>query len=387
MPEHPDNKFFEDRNSEPSSNAPSGESAAETNEKKIDPRTTVVLAPDEEIDGIGQVVKKKSKAGPLIVVTVIIAFFGVIAIWATWPKTREASEPLTPYLKSKLARFPKGTNVLLYLGMKDIRTTGFWRDIIPDSTKQTPLFASDTSALGRFTRETGFNFLTDSDTLIYSAVSGGMKDEFFSSITGKWDTAQVSLFLKRRSDNARDLGGKTIYRTDPQLWLCLVSPAELIIASRADLIENYVQPTSDFFAADSVMLPLIEKARYKSHLWLALGSPQWAIGALQGLTSSNTELRTAGNVNRIKRLALSVKIAEGLDGQTEWIYDTSSSAFFAGGIVWATTAISENFSARLSPARKKLAGAVRIVQNQNALILNASLPKELIKELQEQKGN
>lgn len=345
------------------------------------------LAPDEEINGIGQIVKKRKRLPAVVFVTIICVFFGAVSLWASLPKWRPPSEPLQPAVKARLMRLPEGTNVLLYLAMSDVRQTGFWKTVVPDSFKTKPLF-EDTTGLMRFSQETGFNFLTDSDTLIYAAQSQ-RDDKFLSIITGNFDTAKVNLFLRRRSDNTRrsaftdsayGAGGepRDIYRTDGQLWLTLASPTELVLGSTADVVENYLQPPRDFFERDTLINPLIEKVQYKSHLWLALGSPQWAMGALQGLTSTNRDLKDAGNVKRIKQLALSLQLGDGLTGQTEWIYESNSSAFFAGGLVWFALWVSKNFSARVSEEEKRLIGAVDIQQNLQSLILRADLPNDLI---------
>lgn len=326
---------------------------------------------------------KKNRIAVLTMLILSLVFFGGLGIWIIWPKDRPVSEPLSPQVRAKIAKLPDGVNVLIYFGLKDVRETGFWNSFIPDSVKNTPPFA-DTTALGKFSKETNFNFTKDTDTVIYAAISHAMpNDRFISIVDGHFNRDSVLAYLTKNSDNQRQLGNTLIFRTDPRLWVSVVSPNEIVMASNADMIENYLAPEKDFFKADSIMTKLLDRTQYKSHFWMALGDPGWAGGAMQGITSSNQGLHTMGNLRRVRELVLSIKLADGLKGQTEWVYESKSAAFFASGLLWFALRISSLSGTRLAPTQKELLDQIHIQQNLESIILHTDLSKEFIERFRQ----
>lgn len=326
---------------------------------------------------------KKNRMAALVLLTLSLVFFGGLALWINWPKDRPESEPLPPQVRAKIARLPQGVNVLIYFGLKDVRATGFWNSFIPDSVKNSPVFA-DTTALGKFSKATNFNFTKDTDTVIYAAISHAMpNDRFISIVDGRFNRDSVLAYLNANSDNQRQSGNTLIFRTDPRLWVSVISPNEIVMASNADMIESYLAPEKDFFKADTVLTKLLDRTQYKSHFWMALGEPGWAAGAMQGITSSNQGLHTMGNLRRVRELVLSVKLTDGLKGQTEWIYESKSAAFFASGLLWITLRVSGSSGTRLADTQKELLNQIAIQQNLESIILHTDLSKEFIERFRQ----
>jgi hypothetical protein len=123
-----------------------------------------------------------------------------------------------------------------------------------------------------------------------------------------------------------------------------------------------------------VSAALIDKAVYKSHLWFALSSPLWTVGALQSLTSGNRDVKSVGNLNKIQQLALSIQFGDGLKGQSEWVYKNRRSAFFASSFLWGTIKLSSNPGTRTSKHAKAFLKHLGVQQNLESVIITADLP-------------
>ncbi|ACF13787.1 conserved hypothetical protein [Chloroherpeton thalassium ATCC 35110] len=358
------------------------EKSSSENSEQQTPRLDPRLSKLESTDPLGSIFPKtkKNKIAAVVFVSIISLFFMSIAVWINWPKSRPEAEPLAPAVKERLSRLPGGTNVLIYLGMKDIRHSDFWQKIIPDSIKSARLFA-DTSALGRFSTATGFDFLNDADTMIYAAQSNAARsDKFISIITGDFQSDSVSAYLEKTSENARLYDSLLIYRTDPRLWVSLTSPNELVLASSADMIEHYLSTEKNFFEADTLLTSLLERTEYKSHLWMALGQAGWATGAMMGLTAANKELKSMGNLRRIKQLVLAMKFGDGIKMQTEWVYDSRSSAFFASGLLWLALRVSGSEGTRLKESEKAFLNQIEMQQNLESIILRGNFSNDMIEQ-------
>jgi len=354
----------------------SEKSSSEQQAPQLDPRLNRL----ESTDPLGSIFPKtkKNKIAAVIFVSLISLFFLTIAVWINWPKERPETEALAPAVKQKISRLPAGINVLIYLGMKDVRGSAFWQKIIPDSIKSGQMFA-DTSALGRFSTATHFNFLNDADTMIYAAQSNAASsDKFISIISGNFQSDSVKAYLELTSSNARVHEQSLIYRTDPRLWVSLTGPNELVLASSADMIEGYLSPQNDFFETDSLITALLERTEYKSHLWMTLGQAGWATGAMMGLTATNKGLKSMGNLRRIKQLVLSLKFADGITAQTEWIYESRTSAFFASGLLWLALRVSGSEGTRLKESEKALLKQIDMQQNLESIIIHGDFSNAVI---------
>ncbi len=325
-----------------------------------------------------------SRIGAFVFVGIVVLFFGWIALRINLPQERPAAEPLPAAMRARLVGLPLNANVLVYLGMKEIRASDFWTTFVPDSVKSQPIFA-DTTSLGRFAKATRYNFVLDTDTAFYAEVNRvGLENRSLGVLIGRFDETRVKAFLASSTDSLR-AGDRMAYQIEPRLWMSMVSPTEMVMTSHADVAATYLQPQTDFFTADSVMQPLIDRAQFKSQFWVALGSARWAFGALQGLTTSTQNLSSTGNIRRIEQLALSAKLTDGVEGQTEWIYENRTSAFFAGGLIGIALWVSRNFSGRQTEAQKKLLGAIELTQNLESLMFRASISKSLLDELRQPK--
>ncbi len=323
----------------------------------------------------------KTKANKIafgIFLGVITACFLSIALWLNWPKERPESEPLPENVRNMISRLPHTTNVLMYVGMDNVRRSEFWKTILPDSVKQSS-FISDSSSLSYFAKETDIVLTEDVDTLLYAASSyASPNDTFISILSGRFNPLKIQTFLDSASTNARQYNSLVIHRIEPKLWFSLKDSTQIILASLADHIEDYLSASNDYFNANPRMAHLLDITHYKSHLWMALGNAGWASGAMRGLTASNSELKNMGNLRQIQQLVLSLKLDEGLKGQTEWIYQSRTSAFFAYGLLWLAVRVSGSEGTRLKTVEKEILNAIEIQQNQESIILRGTFSNELI---------
>ncbi|MFQ3598120.1 MAG: hypothetical protein SNJ55_07460 [Chloroherpetonaceae bacterium] len=333
-------------------------------------------------DASGGIFPNRNRGCAVAFVAIVVLFFGTIALLVNLPASRPEPEALSPYLQKKFDALPLGANVIAFINLHAIRQTDFWQTFLPDSIKSKPL-VSDSSTVGKLMRLADFNLTRDADTVIYAAVNRLESPELtFAVLLASFDTAKVlkglPLFAKARKAISPT---HTAFRLDETQWVSFISPRELVISNDVGLIERYVEPKESFFAADTVMKPLLDDVRYKSQLWLALGSTRWAMEALRGLTSSSEGLSASGNISKVERLTLCTQFSDGIAVETIWHYDSRTSAFFAGGLVRLAAWVSKQFSERQSQAIKKILAELNITQNLETLILEADIARPLLDEL------
>ncbi|MDW8464935.1 MAG: hypothetical protein RML35_01750 [Chloroherpetonaceae bacterium] len=243
----------------------------------------------------GMFPKKGRGIGALIFVILVSSLFGYAALLANLPRERPPAEPLPASIRERLSGLPLNANVLVYVGLKEIRASEFWHTFVPDSLK-TNWFADTSTAFGRFARAARIDVAQDVDTALYAEVNRhGMENTFLAVLMGRFGKAQFAQLSQRAMDSLVS-GGKKAYQLEPSLWYSRVSDSEVALASHADAIANYLQPQTNFWATDSTMTPLLERVQYKSHFWVALGSARWAFGAMRGLTSGNQGMQAMGNI-------------------------------------------------------------------------------------------
>lgn len=323
---------------------------------------------------------KANKIGFGIFLGLISAFFLGITIWINVPKDRPESEPLPPNVHEMISRLPGKTNILMYVGMSNVRQSDFWNEVLPDSVKQSS-FLSDSSALQNFANLTDIQLTRDIDTLLYSAISNGAPDDSFLSIlSGRFNRAKIMAHLDTISTNARQYDSLLIHRLEPKLWFSLQDSSTIILANTADQIEDYFSNTNDFFGTNPKMVHLLDVTQYKTDLWMALGNAGWASGAMGGLTASNRELKNMGNIKQIKQLVLSLKLKNGIQGQTEWVYESRTSTFFASGLLWLALRVSGSKGTRLKNVEKEILNSIEMEQNLESIILRGSFSNNLIKQ-------
>lgn len=332
----------------------------------------------------GMFPKKGRGIGALIFVTIVSALFGYAALLANLPRERAKADELPASVRARLSGLPLNANVLAYLGLKEIRQSEFWQTFVPDSLKE-KLLADTATAIGRFADLMQFSFAQDVDTAIYAEVNRyGEVNTSLAILIGRFNSARFKQLAATALDSIRT-DNSVAYQLAPTLWCAKVSENELAISSHADALANYLQPRADFWATDSTMTPLIERAQHKSHFWLALGSARWAFGAMRGLTTGNQEMQGMGNIRNIRQLVLSLRLTDGIEGQSEWIYENRAAAFFAGGLIGITLWVTKNFSQRQSESIKKVVGAIEFKQNLEALMFQATLSKAMLQELRQTK--
>ncbi len=333
-------------------------------------------------DASGGIFPNRNRGCAVTFVVVVTLFFGWLALLVNLPALRPTPESLSPYLQRKLDALPLGTNVIAFINLHAIRQTDFWNTFLPDSIKSKPL-VSDSSTVGKLMRLANFNLTRDADTLIYAAVNRLDAPELtFAVLLAALDTAEVFRGLSHVAKEHKAVSPvHTAFRLDEQQWISVISPTELVLANDVSSIERYIAPQESFFAADTVMKPLLDEVRYKSQLWLALGSTRWAMEALRGLTASSQGLSESGNISKVEQLTLCTQFSDGVAIETIWHYDSRTSAFFAGGLVRLAAWVSKQFSQRQSQAIKKILAELKITQNLETLIFEADIERALLDEL------
>ncbi|MEI6756740.1 MAG: hypothetical protein FDX18_07545 [Chlorobium sp.] len=320
----------------------------------------------------------KKGSGLLLSISAIsmICFFGVV-IWINWQKPRLKPEPLSQELISIVERIPGKSDALIYIGLKDIRESRLWKEIIPDSLKKAPLFQPD-GRLDVLLKAASINPSLDLDTLLISFRRKSYTEQSFLGIAcGPFSKKLPESFLKTNSRSVEQIGGHTCYALDSTLWLCTLSPRRIALANSKQMLEEFLVPTGSFYKRDSLTVSLIDKAVYKSHLWFALPSALWTTGALQSLTSKNQDVKSLGNLNRIQNLALSVKFNDGIEGHSEWVYSTRRAAYFASTFLWGAVKLSELQGTRTAEPTRQLLKKIEIQQNLESVIIHTKLPLEI----------
>jgi len=317
------------------------------------------------------------KKGPRVMAAIfILGLTGFLAalFWINWPKPRTRPEPLSSELTTIIQNMPGNSDAIIYLGLKDIRQSRFWNEAIPDSLKNFSFFKPDTK-IGTLLKKREIDPSRDLDTLLLSFQRSGKKQQKFigmawGSIPGKLP-ARV---LKAASMETADIAGHRSYALDSTLWVCPLNSRKMVLASSRRMLEGYFNPAGKFLERDSVSASLIGRTAYKSHLWFTLASPLWTTGALQSLTSTNSDVKSVGNLNRIQHLALSLKFGDGLKGHSEWRYATRSAAFFASSFLWGTITLSSGQGTRTSEPAKAFLKRLNVQQNLESVIITADIP-------------
>ena len=319
----------------------------------------------------------KKGAGLLLSISVISTVcFLLVVLWINWPKPRLQPEPLSPELVSIIDRIPGKSDALIYIGLKDIRESRLWKEIIPDSLKKAPLFKPQ-GRLDTLMRAANINPSLDIDTLLVSFKRHGYKEQnYLGVVWGPFSKKLPESFLRTNSKSTENIGGHQCYALDSTLWLCSLGPRQIAVANNRKMLAEFLVPTGSFYQRDSLSASLINKAVYKSHLWFALPSAAWTVGALQSLTSTNQGIKTLGNLNRIQNLALSVKFNNGIEGQSEWVYPTSQAAYFASTFLWGAVKLSEISGTRTNQQTRQLLKKIEIQQNLESVIIHTDLPIE-----------
>jgi hypothetical protein len=325
-------------------------------------------------------------AGLLLAIsTISILCFLCIVLWINWEKPRIQPEPLSPELKRMIDRIPGKSDALIYLGLKDIRQSRLWQEIIPDSLKKAPLFQPK-GRLDAIIKAAKINPTEDIDTLLVTFRRRGYKEQNFLGIAwGPFTDKIPESFLKTNSTITEKIGGRQCYALDSTLWLCQLDSKRIALSNSRNTLAEFLLPTGSFYQRDSLTTTLIDKAVYKSHLWFALPSASWTTSALQSLTSGNRDMKTLGNLNRIRSLALSIKLNDGIEGQSEWVYTTRRAAFFSSTFLWGAVKLSGLSSTRTSEQSKKLLDKLEIEQNLESVIIHTKLPINLFLQSKEKK--
>ena len=228
----------------------------------------------------------------------------------------------------------------------------------------------------------------DIDTLLISFKRHGYKEQNFLGVAwGPFSKKLPESFLRTNSTAAEKIGGHQCYALDSTLWLCPLGPRQMALTNNKKMLEEFLVPTGSFYKRDSLSVALINKAVYKSHLWFALPSAAWTIGALHSLTSTNQGMKSLGNLNRIQNLALSVKFNNGIEGQSEWIYPTRRAAWFASTFLWGAVKLSEISGTRTNEQTIQLLKKIEIQQNLESVIIHTDLPIEFFQAAKQKKLN
>ncbi|NTU97648.1 MAG: hypothetical protein HGA62_07550 [Chlorobiaceae bacterium] len=326
--------------------------------------------------------KRSFRKGPglLIAISIIgfLCFLGIV-LWVNWSKPKIHAEPLSPELKTVIGNLPGKSDALIYIGLKDIRESRLWKEVIPDSLKKAPLFRAQ-GRLDTLMKAAAINPSEDLDTLLLSFRRTGYKEQNFICLAwGPFRNKLSRPFLIKNSRSVETIGGSECFELGRNLWLASVGPRKIAFSSSRKMLEGFLLPSGSFYRRDSLTTALIDKAVYKSHLWFALPSAVWTEGALQSLTSANSDVKTVGNVNSIEHLALSLKLNDGIEAESEWIYPTRRAAFFASSFLWGALQLSEISGTRTSPEIKQLLGKIRVRQNLESVVITADIPIDLFR--------
>jgi hypothetical protein len=323
------------------------------------------------------------KKGPKVMATLfVIGLTGFLAalLWVNWQKPRTQPEPLSPELTSIIQNMPGSSDAMIYVGLKDIRQSRFWKEAIPDSLKKTPFLTSG-KRLDDLMKQKGIVLSEDLDTLLISYQRSGKKQQNYIGMAWGPVARKASVpVLQAASMKTADVGGRRAYEIDSTLWVCPMGPGKMAIASSPDMMGAFLRPSGHFLERDSISASMIRKTAYKSHLWVTLASPQWTSGALQSITSKNRDVKSVGNLDRLQQIAMSVKFDDGLKGQSEWVYKDRRAAFFASTFLWGTVELSSAAGTRTSEAAKSFLKHVKVHQNLESVIITADLPLTAFKK-------
>jgi len=327
--------------------------------------------------------KRSLKKGPGLLISISLIsmlLFLCVVLWVNWPKPRVEPEPLSRDVRSLVERIPGKSDALIYLGMKDIRNSSFWRKVMPDSMKKAPIVRMG-GKIDSLMNSRGIVMTEDVDTLLLSFRRAGFKkNDFIAVASGSFSDKIPESYLKLQSVESAPEEGRNCYALDRNFWVCPLGPRRVAIASSRQMLQGFLNPSGSFLERDSLSAALLDKAVYKSHLWFALPSAEWTNSALQSLTSANSDMKGVGNLNRILHLALSAKFGDGIEAETEWVYRTRRAAFFASTFLWGAARLSGLSESRTNRQSRELLDRVRIQQNLESVIIHTDLPESIFKK-------
>ncbi len=327
--------------------------------------------------------KRSLKKGPGLLISISLIsmlLFLCVVLWVNWSKPRIEPEPLSRDVRSLVERIPGKSDALIYLGMKDIRNSSFWRKVMPDSMKKAPIVRMG-GKIDSLMNSRGIVMTEDVDTLLLSFRRAGFKkNDFIAVASGSFSGKIPESYLKLQSVESAQAEGRNCYALDRNFWVCPLGPRKVAIASSRQMLQGFLKPSGSFLERDSLSAALLDKAVYKSHLWFALPSAEWTNSALQSLTSANSDMKGVGNLNRILHLALSAKFRDGIEAETEWVYRTRRAAFFASTFLWGAARLSGLSESRTNRQTRELLDRVRIQQNLESVIIHTDLPESIFKK-------
>lgn len=326
--------------------------------------------------------KRSFRKGPGLLIVLMglgtLMFLAVVA-WINWPKQRTQAEPLSAALHSIIERIPGRSDALVYIGLEDIRKSGFWQEVVPDSLKEAQLFEPP-PAIGRLMRQSGFQPVRDLDTLMLSFRRKGYRSQNYLAVAwGDFSRHLPERVLRQTAGTPEQIGGTSCYAIDSTLWLCRLDRRKLLLSNDRQLLEEFLTAEAGFLQRDSLSAMMIDKAVWKSHLWFALPSAAWTSSALSSLTSANSEVKELGNLNRIQHLALSARFDDGIAAQSEWVYQTRRAAWFASTFLWGASKAAGISTARNSGEGARMLEHIKIGQNLESVMIEADLPAELFR--------
>lgn len=317
------------------------------------------------------------KKGPKVLATIFIigmSIFLCAVLWVNWKKPRVQPEPLNPHLSRIIQNMPGSSDAMIYVGLKDIRDSRFWKEAVPDSLKQ-KAFPGMGPKVDALMKLNGIDPVRDLDTLLISFQRSGRRQQNYIGVAWGEAVAKVPApALRAASIRTAVVAGRQAYAIDSTLWVCPTGNREMVVASSSDMLEKFLKPSGHLFERDPVTESLIRNTPYKSHFWFTLASPQWTAGALQSITSKNRDVKSVGNLNRIQQIAMSVKIGDGLRGESEWVYRDKQAAFFASSFLWGTIKLSGLSGTRTSESAKELLRHFSVHQNLESVLITADLP-------------
>lgn len=328
-------------------------------------------------------VKRSLKKGPGLLISIAVistlCFLGVV-IWVNWPKARPEPAPLRHELKSLISRIPGKSDALIYIGMQEIRKSAFWQTVVPDSMKNVP-FLGLGKRVDSLAKSREIVMSEDIDTLLLSFQRGKPgQNEFLAVVSGRVSGKISESSLKAGGAKTSNAAGRPCYAIDRDFWLCPIGGKRVAVSSSKKLIEQFLDPSGNFFQRDSLCTALIGKALYKSQLWFVLPSAEWTGSALQSLMSANRDMKEVGNLNRIRHMVLSTHFGDGIETETEWVYETRRAAFFASTFLWGAAKLAALSESRTGRQRMELLKTLHIQQNLESVVIRASLPKNLFRK-------
>jgi hypothetical protein len=317
------------------------------------------------------------KKGPKVLLTIFVigvAGFLLAVLWMNWKKPRIEPEPLSPGLTAIMQNMPGTSDAMIYVGLKDIRESRFWNEALPDSLRKSR-FPGMGRRVDSLMKLNNIELSRDLDTLLISFQRSGKKQQNFIGMAwGPFIAKTPATLLGKASIRTAEVAGHRAYALDSTLWVSPIGSQKMAIASSSDMLEKFFMPAGHLFERDSVTASLVRKTPYKSHFWFTLSSPQWTAGALQSITSKNGDVKSVGNLNRIRNITMSVKFGDGLRGESEWVYSDRKAAFFASSFLWGTIELSKTAGARTSEAARALLRHIRVHQNLESVIITTDLP-------------